>query len=453
VSRKLRVIDLRDGKELWTATASKECVAALVFSPDGKTLASAGGFAESDIRFWDVASGKETGCLEGHGEYSTALMFWPDGKTLASANADQTIRLWDVPGKKLLNVLRGHRLEVWRLALLPDHTTLVSGSKDGAVCFWDTSVSHSREARITFAEQMFDWCFASDSQSVVTMDHQGRVTRWRGRDYQQAEPLFEIQTNLYLPYGLFSSDGRLLAVTTTNNVVQVWDLSRRRVWREFPSPSGEILACRFSHNNNKLATLSDDLKLLQEWDLNSGLERLSWRVAPGSVVIFFSPAQQLCVATYYGADVLFEDTAGSRSVKRKLDVQEITDGAFSPEGKLFAVASPLGFVRLWETATWREVASLRGYLLGAVSVAFSGDGKRLATGGGSNKEALKLWSTESWQDVLTLEGQGSIFLPMAVSPDGNAIGAKNRAGIVQIWRAPSWEEINAEERTAPASGP
>src|SRR5208282_4489867 len=99
----------------------------------------------------------------------------------------------------------------------------------------------------------------------------------------------------------------------------------------------------------------------------------------------------------------------------------------------------------------REVATLRGVLLGVHSVAFSGDGKRLATGGGN--AALKLWDTESWQEVLTLEGQGAQFLSSAFSPDGKAILAVNRARLVHIWQAPSWEEIKAAEKPALASGP
>ena len=52
-----------------------------------------------------------------------------------------------------------------------------------------------------------------------------------------------------------------------------------------------------------------------------------------------------------------------------------------------------------------EVATLRGYVLAVESVAFSKDGKRLATSGANG--ALKLWDTESWQEVLSLEGPGS----------------------------------------------
>jgi WD40 repeat protein/serine/threonine protein kinase len=449
--RRLCVIDLRDGKKLWTTNAAEEYVTALAFSPDGKTLASAAGLKESDIRLWDVASGNEIGRLEGHGFYVNSLVFWPDGKKVASSSADQTIRIWDVASRKCLDVLRGHREEVWRLALLPDHTTLVSGCKDGAVCFWDTSVSHSHEAKITLPEPMTAWRFAPDSHSVVTSDLQGRVACWQSRDFQQAETLFEIGTNRYPGYDLLSSDGRLLAVTTANNVLQVWDISRRRLWREFPSPTGTIWAQSFSDDDNKLLAWSGDDNLFREWDLDSGREVHSWRVPAEYWAIASSPDQRLWLVACYGGDVLLEDLVGGGSVKRNLDAQEISAGAFSPDGKLFAVASSMGYARVWETATWREVATLRGYLLGVHSVAFSGDGKRLATGGGT--EAVRLWDTESWQDVLTLDGQGSVFCSTTFSPDGNAIGTMSTAGIVHLWRAPSWEEINAAEKSAPVPGP
>src|SRR5665213_1980079 len=92
--QRIRVIDLRDGKELWNAPASKQNISALAFSPDGKILASSAAYAESDIRLWDVATGKEIGRLDGHQSWVGALVFWPDGSKLASASADQTIRIW-----------------------------------------------------------------------------------------------------------------------------------------------------------------------------------------------------------------------------------------------------------------------------------------------------------------------------------------------------------------------
>jgi WD40 repeat protein len=51
----------------------------------------------------------------------------------------------------------------------------------------------------------------------------------------------------------------------------------------------------------------------------------------------------------------------------------------------------------------------------------------------------------SWQELLTLEGAGSLFYLTAFSPDGNTVGALSSDGILNVWRAPSWAEINAAE--------
>jgi WD40 repeat protein len=446
---RIRVIELHDGKELWTAVASKEFVTALAFSPDGKTLASAAGYVESDIRLWDVATGRQIVQLGGHGSWVSSLVFWPDGKKLASSSADQTIRIWDVPGKKLLDVLRGHRLEVWRLALLPDDKTLVSGCKDGTVCFWDTSVTHLKQPRITIPENVVRWCFTPDGRSVLTLDRRGQVSQWTGTDFQQKEALLEIATNFYSAF--ISLDGRFLAVSFTNGVLQTWDLSRRVLSHQLTNTMGYLVPDGFLADGNKVITRSVSDNLFHEWNLTTGLEIQSWQ-APAEIFAFcLSPDERSCVAIGYAGEVVLRNLADESSPKVDLDFLEGDSASFSPDGKLFAVASALGYARVWETTTWREVTTLRGYLLGVHSVAFSDDGKRLATGS-ANEAALKLWNTESWQEVLTLEGQGSMFRPTAFSPDGSAIGTMNTTGILHIWRAPSWEEIAAKEKTTPASG-
>ncbi len=236
---RIRVIDLHDGKELWSAVAAKQFVTALAFSPDGKTLASAAGFDESGIRLWDVASGKEIGRLEGHQTWVGSIVFWPDGSKLASASADQTIRTWDVASRKCLDVMRGHREEVWRLALLPDNRTLVSGGKDGEVCLWDTSGRHPHQSRITVqAQNVANWNFASDGRSLLTLDGQGQVAQWSGADFSQKTPLLEMGTNFYS--SCFSLDGRFLVFFWTNGMMQVWNPSQRVLLHQLTNAPGRV---------------------------------------------------------------------------------------------------------------------------------------------------------------------------------------------------------------------
>ncbi len=439
----VHVMDLRDGKELWSVVASKSFITALAFSPDGKTLASAAGFAESDIRLWDVATGKEIGRLEGHKSWVGSLVFWPDGKKLASSSADQTIRTWDVASRKCLDVMRGHRLEVWRLALLPDNKTLVSGSKDGVVCVWDTSVTHPRRESITWLGHVSDWLFASDSRSVVTLDSEGKVTRWSGSDFQEKEPWLDIGTNHV--GRSFSPDCRFLAVGSTNGSISVWDVSRRVLWREFKPGDGLVVPQNFLAQGNRLVVWSSADNHFSEWDLEANRGIQSWPAPAHFREFGLSPDERLGIGIGWEGDISCRNLPGHSTTNLPLDVLEGWSIAFSPDGERFAVSSSLGYARVWRTATWREEATLRGFLNGVLSVAFSPDGKRLATGGSSPDDAVKLWDVDSWQELLTLEGAGSQFELTAFSHDGNAIGTLSGDGILRVWQAPSWAEIESAE--------
>jgi WD40 repeat protein/tRNA A-37 threonylcarbamoyl transferase component Bud32 len=438
----LRVIDLATGKERWSAKAAEDVVTALAISPDGKTLASGAGFVESTIRLWDLAAGREIARLQGHRSWITQLVFWPDGKTLASASGDQTIRLWDTTNFQPLRTLRRHRLEVYRLALLRDPRMLISGCKDGSVYAWNTAVLPSERACIRVTTANKAWHFSPDSKSVLACDSKGRVARWLGPDFQRAESLFDVGTNVL--EAQISSDCRLLALGSTNGAIQVWDLNRRLRLREFSgvqTPWGMSLL--FLQESHKLLAMYFQDSSLHECDLTTGMETKSWT---GITHCFGGAASAdgrwLLLLGWNGKSLMRDLAAGHQT---SLEIGAPWDGTFSPDGKLFAVASTLGFARLWETATQRETATFRDFLLGVHSVAFSPDGKRLAAGG-NGQEAIKLWDVESRQELIALEGQGSIFHPSAFSPDGNWLGSSNVNGMLHFWHAPSWAEIAAAEK-------
>jgi WD40 repeat protein len=418
-------MDLRDGEEEWMRVASKNNITALAFSPDGKTLASAAGWEESDIRLWDVASGNDIGKLDGHTSCANSLVFWPDGNKLASSSADQTIRTWDIPSRQCLDVLRGHRHEVWRLALLPDNQTLISACKDGTVCVWDTSVNHPRPARITLADNVAAWRFTSDSRSVVTLNYDGKVTRWSGVGFQDKETLLDLGRKTSDLVGvsvaiwkrlLFSPDCRFLAMGSTDGRITGWDVFRRIPMRELNPDKGIATPLGFRARGNHLICYTSEDNLLSEWDLEANRGVQTWPAPPSSpsfLAFSLSPDERLGIATGWHGDVVGRDLSRHENIDLPLDALEVLGVAFSPDGKSLAIASTLGFARVWDTATWEEQATLEGFLNAVFSVSFSPNGRRLATGGANPNDALKLWDVDGWQEVLTLkveEGQGSLFI-------------------------------------------
>jgi WD40 repeat protein/tRNA A-37 threonylcarbamoyl transferase component Bud32 len=440
---RLRVVDLRNGKDLWSVVATKnntQYITALAFSPDGKILASGTGYSASEIRLWDAATGAQIGQLEGHGSWVTSLVFWPDGKKLASGSGDQTIRTWDVPGRKCLDVLRGSRSEVWKLALLPDDKTLVSGAKDGAVWVWDTSVTHPHQPYITIpAPNLAIWNFSSDGHSILILDHQGHLIQSAAGDSQQPSPVLDVPANFF-SY-CFSKDGRFLAVCWTNGVLQVWNTAQGILLHQMTNETGQVDARTFLANGRELITYSDRDSLLHQLDLATGHEIQSWPVPSDWWDILPTPDERSCLLVRDGGSILRNLTDGSQQ-QLPLDAPESDAGDFSPDGKHFAIGSSMGFGRVWDTTTWKQVVTLGNFLNGVHGVAFSPDGRRLAIAG-HDLEAVRLCDSESWQAVMTLEGPSGIARP-AFSPDGNTVAWGSLSSIV-LWHAPSWDEINAAE--------
>lgn len=90
------------------------------------------------VKLWDVASGREIGAIKGHGRGVSNVIFSHDGKMIASGGTDNTIKIWDVATRSELRTLTGHTAGIESMDFTPDGRLLASASEDGSTFLWDT---------------------------------------------------------------------------------------------------------------------------------------------------------------------------------------------------------------------------------------------------------------------------------------------------------------------------
>ena len=142
------IYDIRTGEELDLLTGHTYYIRRVIFSPDGKRLASMSSWNDHTIRLWDGTTGEPKATLTAHTAEINSIVFSSDGKTLASASDDTTICLWDGVTGKLKTTLLGHTGKVKVLAFSPDGKRLASGGTDEVIRLWDVVTG---ELLLTFA--------------------------------------------------------------------------------------------------------------------------------------------------------------------------------------------------------------------------------------------------------------------------------------------------------------
>ncbi|NEN92375.1 MAG: hypothetical protein F6K48_27135, partial [Okeania sp. SIO3H1] len=420
-------------------TKHEDDVSAVVFSPDGETIATASSDNSTSLRDKTVVKlwgrdGQLLQTLTGHQGYVSAIAFSPDGKIIATASLDNStslrdktvVKLWGRDGQ-LLQTLTGHQGYVSAIAFSPDGEIIATASLDKTVKLW------GRDGQLlqTLTEHqggISAIAFSPDGEIIATASLDKTVKLW-GRDGQLLQTLTGHQDGVSAI--AFSPDGEIIATASLDKTVKLWGRDGQLL-QTLTGHQGYVWAVAFSPDGETIATASSD-KTVKLWGRDGKLLQTLTEHQGGVSAVAFSPNGDTIVITSWDKTVKLWGRDGKLLQTLTGHQGGVSAVAFSPNGDTIVITSWDKTVKLWGR-DGKLLQTLTGYQGYVSAVAFSPDGETIATA--SSDKTVKLWGRDG-KLLQTLTGHQGYVWEVAFSPDGETIATASSDKTVKLWN--SWK--------------
>jgi WD40 repeat protein len=449
----VKVWDWKDGQLLHSLPGDKIHPIPVAFSRDGRL---ATGTFRQNLRLWDPGTGTLLRTVDAHhGEPVSGLAFSPDGELLASASFDRTAKLSNSRTGEVLRSFDLHTGNVECVAFSPQGRRLASGGEDKTVRVWDTTTGREVLGLRGHTDRCGCVAFSPDGRRLVSASSDRTIRVWDATPLQGDEGQgtltftqhsHEIRSVAFGPDGL---DGRRIASAGSDGLVKVWDARTGEVSAEFGGHKDSngrsvVVFCVAWHPKGGLIA-SGGQDTLRVWDARTGREAFRLAAAQPIAAVAFSPDGRYLVTGNVNNGAVQVWDAGTGREVGTLDThsREVFGVVFSRDGEHLALASRDGIVKLWDAKRLddrpidgKKAArlTLRARVAGpGVNVAFSPDGRRLATGAEEN--TVKIRDVQNGDDLQTLRGHNGEVYTVAFSPDndGRWVASAGEDSAVKVW--------------------
>lgn len=270
-----------------------------------------------------------------------------------------------------------------------------------------------------------------DGETLIVASNDGQIT---AIDPKTLELKYSkrLRVNPYSDIA-FTSDGKIFAVCSTQNIVVYETDSGKRV-KTLAASGGNISNLAISPDNKLLVAVSGQDRTIKIWDLEAGelIKTLGEEVGVVRTVAF-SPNNQFFVTGSIGTERVIQFWDAETFELLNTSAQQpgyINSLAISADGEKL-VAAVRNFIKVWNLRTNQEILSLKGPQLEINKIAVSPNNQLIAT---ANKEGtIMIIDLNQGRILATLKGHQGWVQSITFSPDGQTLYSGAEDKIVKIW--------------------
>jgi RNA polymerase sigma factor (sigma-70 family) len=394
-----------------------------------------------------------------HGKYLDQVIPSPDGKRVASVGATIFYKLWDGD--------TGRQVELWE-GLTPTGPNRVRFSitpAEGqlAAVVWGTERSRlvdpvtGKEIRTLpglEGNSVDGPELAPDGKTVVAMRHVIRAPgpvmstlrvwesgkdRWT--DLSENGPRGAVPVRFQ-----FAADSKTFAAWRGDGTVEVWDVAKAKALLRLEATGGQFQeAFALSPDGKYLAREDRAAKKVRVWDVATGKELPELPDQPKEFgqTLAFAPDGKTLAGVDKPITIRLWDVPARKKVR---DIQahdyQVHHLAFAAGGKKIFAADG-NHVSVWDPTTGEPLDDFGGHRYTIWAVAWSPDGKRLASGAAYTDNVGRVWDAQTGRNVFELRGHESGIEVTAYSPDGSLLATGSQDGTARLWDPATGKEIHS----------
>ena len=389
-------------------------IRALALSPDGTSLVTGG--ADKTLRWLDTATGKETR-REGPGwVYYNRAAFRPDGKVLLTVSHENHIRLWDVESGKQFPLTDGPGWLIAAAAFTPDGGGVLSVSENVAYAH-DAGTGRELWRGAEHTDTAVQMVVIPDGKTAISGGNDGRIIF---REVATGKVVRTIENRRHaVDLIAVSPDGRTLAAlggdAPDDAILRRWDVATGTAYPDAPLPAKGpkyvASSIRYTPDGTGILIASGTELQVPVFDPERKEFRQTFGPADGGIncADMTADGRMAAAATAGGSIILWEAASGQQRLMLK-DVGYTTCLAFSPDGRVLAVANDGSHrlitgdkeikhadghlvVRLLDSLTGREVHQFTGHTGSIYRLAWTADGRRLLSS--SHDASALVWDVSA----------------------------------------------------------